>query len=208
MQVAGLGNGTPRTAVVIGVVPSIQTTEVGVPDGPGYYQPLPGPGTADETAIGLLPSIVVRASAGTAVRRITRDLIGAIDADTIATAVSIGELIGSRTAPARAGRAATGLVGAIALLVAAIGIHGLVAQAVARRTRDIGLYVALGASRADVLRAVFGRTLRAVAIGGAAGLGVVAIVSAGFSRTSAPRCSASDRSIRGRSSALRPCWSW
>lgn len=59
----------------------------------------------------------------------------------------------------------------LAALLAAIGLHGLLAREVAARTREAAIRLALGASRGAVLWALTGRTLRAVALG--IGCGVV-----------------------------------
>jgi putative ABC transport system permease protein len=57
-----------------------------------------------------------------------------------------------------------------ALLLAAVGVYGVVSYSVSGRTREIGLLLALGASRADVLRAVVGQALRVILLGALVGL--------------------------------------
>jgi predicted permease len=67
--------------------------------------------------------------------------------------------------------------GTLALVLALVGIYGLVSYSVARRTREVGIRVALGASRQDVLRLVVGKGLRLAAVGVA--LGLAASLAAG-----------------------------
>jgi putative ABC transport system permease protein len=87
-------------------------------------------------------------------------------------------------ADAHAGdRFSTGLIAifaAVALLLAILGIYGVMAFLVAQRTHEIGLRIALGAGRIDVLRMVLGEGVRLSAIGLAAGLAGAYLVGRGM----------------------------
>jgi predicted permease len=64
----------------------------------------------------------------------------------------------------------SGSVGLVGLLLASIGIYGVTAYAISRRTREIGIRMTLGAQRADVLRMILRQGMSLVAIGVAIGL--------------------------------------
>jgi ABC-type antimicrobial peptide transport system permease subunit len=64
----------------------------------------------------------------------------------------------------------SGLFGALALLLACIGLYGLVSFEVAQRTREIGIRAALGAERRDVLRLILSQGMRLAMVGTALGI--------------------------------------
>src|SRR4051812_16798687 len=70
-----------------------------------------------------------------------------------------------------------GFFSVVALLLAATGLSGAVAYGVAQRTREIGIRMALGATRAAVLRLVLGQGMRAVVLGILAGIAGAFLVS-------------------------------
>jgi predicted permease len=72
--------------------------------------------------------------------------------------------------PAKLSAAVLGGIGLLAFLLAAVGVAGVSAYTVTRRTREIGVRIALGARSGDVLRGVLRDTWRTVIIGSVAGL--------------------------------------
>ena len=72
--------------------------------------------------------------------------------------------------PQQAGAIVTAVLGGIGLLLAAAGLYGIMAFSAGRRTREIGIRIALGAGRGDVLRMMIGEGVRLGAIGIGAGL--------------------------------------
>jgi putative ABC transport system permease protein len=86
------------------------------------------------------------------------------------------DLVDESVAPRRFALALIGLFAGLALLVASIGIYGVISYSVTERTQEFGLRMALGAMRGDVLQMVLWRGLRMVAVGIAAGaLGALAV---------------------------------
>jgi predicted permease len=80
------------------------------------------------------------------------------------------EMLGVAFLPTRAAAVALSFFGVLAIVLAATGIHGLAAYAVSRRTREIGLRMALGAQPLQVLRLVLGKTTLLLAFGSVVGL--------------------------------------
>lgn len=78
--------------------------------------------------------------------------------------------------PQRVAAAVTGALGIVGLLLAAVGLYGLLSFSTAQRTREIGVRLALGASRGGIVRMVLGEGMRLVGVGVAAGA-IIAVVA-------------------------------
>jgi predicted permease len=83
---------------------------------------------------------------------------------------SMHSLVDRDVAPHRFTAVLTGAFALLALLLALIGVYGVMSYAVAQRTREIGIRMALGAARAEVVRMVLLRGLKIVAVATVAGL--------------------------------------
>jgi len=117
--------------------------------------------------------LVIRASVpATTLTPAVRAIIGeAAPALPITSVQTMEQVVAGETAPRVVQLRVIGGFAAIAILLAAIGIHGLLAFTVASRSREIGVRIALGASSRDIMRMVLGRSAMlacaGVIIGGA-----------------------------------------
>jgi predicted permease len=89
---------------------------------------------------------------------------------TLATQGSWTGQLGLALFPARIAAIVLGAFGVLAIALAATGVYGVTAYAVARRTREIGIRMALGAKPAEVIRVVLSHTALLVVTGGAIGV--------------------------------------
>jgi predicted permease len=111
--------------------------------------------------------LVVRASGNTAalapaLRRIIRE---ADPQQPISSVRMFADIIEEQTAPRRVQASVLGAFALVAFLLAAIGIHGLLSFAVSNRTQEIGVRIALGAQRSDILGMVMRDGIVLAAIG-------------------------------------------
>ena len=157
--------------VIIGVVGDIRNRGLEQSSEPQVYLSWKQP---DDVSSWYAPKdLVVRTSGGDpallagSLRRIIRE---ADPAQPISDVRLLTEILEANTAPRRVQLAVLGAFGAMALLLAAIGIHGLLAFAVSSRTQEIGVRMALGARNADIVNMTMGEGLKLGLIGTAAGL--------------------------------------
>ncbi|HYN10052.1 MAG TPA: ABC transporter permease [Vicinamibacterales bacterium] len=105
------------------------------------------------------------------IRRMVREIDGTAAP---LTAEALREAMGFTLIPARIAQGVFGVTGVIGLLLAAGGLYGLVCYTLTRRLKEIGIRVALGASRRNIFRVVVGGAIRLTLIGVVLGVGLAA----------------------------------
>jgi putative ABC transport system permease protein len=85
--------------------------------------------------------------------------------------------IGLAFLPSQVGAVLMGSIGVLGLLLASIGLYGTLVYTVTRRTREIGIRMALGATRANVSRMILLDSARLIALGSAVGLAIAFLVT-------------------------------
>lgn len=164
-----VGAGSQWTTVV-GVVRSARAANPATPPPPRLFRPL----AQEET---MMMSLVVRGVlAPSQLVKEARGAIARIDPNQpISKVLLLQDLLHESVALPRFRSLLMGSFAGLALVLAAAGIYGVTSCLVTRRTREIGLRLALGASRGGVLRMVLGQglklTLAGIALGGVAALG-------------------------------------
>ncbi|HEU5450647.1 MAG TPA: ABC transporter permease, partial [Terriglobales bacterium] len=173
----GRSEATKQQWEIVGVVKSTKHTDPRDAGEDTYFLPVQqlAAGASQDTGDLYLRDLVVRASGNPAtIAEAVRQALRGVDdnipvtrittmTDQIDASFNQEQLIGVLSA----------IFGGLALLLACVGLYGLMAYAVARRTNEIGLRMALGASRETVLWMVLRESLVLVAIGVVVGLPLV-----------------------------------
>jgi putative ABC transport system permease protein len=119
-------------------------------------------------------SVLVRTSRDPmALVGLARQAVRAVDADLpLQNIEALEDVVASSVAPPRFRFALVGAFALLALVLAVIGLYGVISQSVAHRTREIGIRLALGAARPAVARMVVLEGLRLAVAGVAIGVGI------------------------------------
>ena len=151
---------------IIGVVGDAKQNEIGAPAPPEFYQPH---AQSPTRRLWLVFRTATENLAGTqsAVKRIFNQQ----DPDVFVSQMEpMQTLISQTLAQPRFNMLLLGVFAGVAMLLAAIGIYGVIAYSVTQRTREIGIRMALGAQRTDMLGMMLRQSLTVVAIGLTIGL--------------------------------------
>ena len=166
VRIGGASSGPWRT--IVGVVGDVRHQALAAPPTLQMYTP-----TAQLTDSFL--TVVIRSGVDpTSLAAVARQTIWSIGGDVpVYQVAALSDLVAKSVAPRRFVMILLEVFGAVALLMTAIGVYGVISYAVAERTREIGIRSALGATSRDIVRLIVGSGLSVVA----AGLGVGVLVA-------------------------------
>jgi predicted permease len=166
-----------RTVRIVGLVETTKSRTIGEEPHPSLYFPLAREIRGNQSLTGMTLILRTQGDPAAYVRQV-RETFRRID-----PALAVFDV---RTMDAQISRALYlpritallfGLTGMMGLLIATIGLYGVIAFAVARRTREIGVRIALGATRSQVLGMVLRQGLALTLAGSAIGLGIALVLS-------------------------------
>jgi predicted permease len=150
-----------RTYEIVGVAGDANYAEIREPPNRGIYLPVFHDGRVSGSTFEIHTAIGPESISG-GVRRALRDVAPGIS---VARIAALADQIDASIVPERLLALLSGFFGALGAVLAGIGLYGLLAYTVARRTNEIGIRLALGATARDVTRMVLRDALATVAVG-------------------------------------------
>ena len=185
--------GANTTYRIVGIVAGTKNETIGEGERPQLYLSLAQ--MSSDAALGhptelefVIRAVIPPESELEPVRRALRRVEPAAGLDVATMASSIGFAF----LPSRIGASLMGSAGLLGLILATIGLYGIMIHTVSRRTHEIGVRVALGATRADISRMILLDSGRLVLTGSAIGLAIAVFVTRPLAMFLVPGLGASD----------------
>jgi putative ABC transport system permease protein len=158
---------------VIGIVKDVRQNDLIAPPKMQMYFSYRQPKEIAANALAVRTTVEPMSLAGS-----VRNAIWSVDKDqTVADIDTMDHIVAKAVARQRFSMLLLGVFAALALLLASVGIYGVMSYSVAQRTREIGIRMALGARRADVLQMTVGQGLKLVGAGMILGLGAAFLLT-------------------------------
>jgi hypothetical protein len=165
-----VSKGSPRTYEVIGVAGDVANDLLINKKHPAVYFPLRNADVSSPSLQGI--TLLVRATPGSNVLEMLRREISTLDANAVPfDARSMNDHIADFIAPLRSAAWTYGIIGIFGMVLASVGLAGMTAHSVVQRRREIGIRMALGAGKGDVVRTVMKQGMLLIGIGTTIGLG-------------------------------------
>ncbi|MPY91251.1 MAG: FtsX-like permease family protein [Luteitalea sp.] len=158
---------------IVGVVGGTKTLTIGEDDQPQLYQPLAQSDYNRPKIRFVMRSATPPPAQIDSIRRVLRSIEPAASLEVTPLYNSIGLAF----LPSQIGAALLGSIGILGLLLAAIGLYGVMAYSVARRTREIAVRIAVGAGNAEISRMVGLEAAKLMVSGSAIGLMIALFVT-------------------------------
>ena len=176
MSVSTDGKGTPQWNEIVGVVANARDVEIQDEAMPEFYLALFQWGVGSHHLI-----VRTQANPDALAGTISRQIWAGYPDQPVRHVMALTETIAESVGDQRMHTVLLGVFAGVGLMLALLGVYGVVSYSVARRTQEIGVRMALGAARADVLRMVLRQGLTLVAcgavIGAVAALGAVRVIA-------------------------------